>query len=415
MSVYVIDEMMGRGKTTAAIRHVNESPDGKRFLFVVPYLTEVERILEQCTERRFYAPLKDGGKLNNIKPLLKEGRDVVSTHALFQMLDAEALEYIRDNQYTLIMDEVADVASQINITDKDAELILGRYAHVGDDKRLCWDDPSYEGKLSLYKDMMDAGNAYIYSENYWVSFTPIELFLAFEDIYIMTYMFTHQMHRCYFDLFDIRYQYKYVAGDSPETYCLTDTVPSSAPLDLCNLIRIEDNYRLNEIGDGYHNLSKTWYRRNLYKPAMNRLGNNVLNFFRNYARTPSRLNLWTTFGEDELTGIDYFKVLAGGGFARSGLSCNAKGTNDYRDRTSLAYLINRFPHTSLYNFLHAKGIELNRDAFALSEMVQWIWRSAVRDGQEVYLYMPSRRMRGLLTDWMDRLAAGEPAFPAEIQ
>ena len=33
-------------------------------------------------------------------------------------------------------------------------------------------------------------------------------------------------------------------------------------------------------------------------------------------------------------------------------------------------------------------------------MIQWIWRSAIRDGKEVWVYVPSRRMRDLLRQWL---------------
>jgi hypothetical protein len=36
-------------------------------------------------------------------------------------------------------------------------------------------------------------------------------------------------------------------------------------------------------------------------------------------------------------------------------------------------------------------------------MLQWIFRSAVRDEKEIWLYIPSKRMRDLLVEWMDDL------------
>jgi len=38
--------------------------------------------------------------------------------------------------------------------------------------------------------------------------------------------------------------------------------------------------------------------------------------------------------------------------------------------------------------------------FATSELLQWIRRSAIRNGQIVNLYIPSSRMRKLLTAWL---------------
>ena len=49
---------------------------------------------------------------------------------------------------------------------------------------------------------------------------------------------------------------------------------------------------------------------------------------------------------------------------------------------------------------------MDEDAYALSVMVQWIWRSAIRDGDEIYLYIPSSRMRTLLLDWIEKTSKG---------
>lgn len=46
------------------------------------------------------------------------------------------------------------------------------------------------------------------------------------------------------------------------------------------------------------------------------------------------------------------------------------------------------------------GVELNQDLYAISELLQWIWRSAIRDGECIDLYLPSVRMRELLGMWV---------------
>ena len=57
-------------------------------------------------------------------------------------------------------------------------------------------------------------------------------------------------------------------------------------------------------------------------------------------------------------------------------------------------------------FYNLHGIEVDEDMYALSIMVQWIWRSAIREGGEVNLYIPSRRMRELLVGWIDSFGKG---------
>ena len=50
---------------------------------------------------------------------------------------------------------------------------------------------------------------------------------------------------------------------------------------------------------------------------------------------------------------------------------------------------------------------MDLDAYALSEMIQFICRSRVRRGEPIYCYIPSKRMRELLIDWLNcRIQSG---------
>lgn len=79
---------------------------------------------------------------------------------------------------------------------------------------------------------------------------------------------------------------------------------------------------------------------------------------------------------------------------------NARATNDYSNRTTLMYMFNSYLPSSLYNYFHAQGYKLDQDKIALSNFIQWIWRSAIRNGQPINLFVPSSRMRRLLCDWL---------------
>ena len=57
------------------------------------------------------------------------------------------------------------------------------------------------------------------------------------------------------------------------------------------------------------------------------------------------------------------------------------------------------------NWLTAKGAQVKEDEWAVSIMVQWIWRSAIRDGEEIWIYIPSKRMRTLLENWIDEVSS----------
>ena len=47
-----------------------------------------------------------------------------------------------------------------------------------------------------------------------------------------------------------------------------------------------------------------------------------------------------------------------------------------------------------------KKLSTNDDSFALSEMIQWVWRTRIRNDEEVDLYLPSKRMRDIIDQWI---------------
>ena len=47
------------------------------------------------------------------------------------------------------------------------------------------------------------------------------------------------------------------------------------------------------------------------------------------------------------------------------------------------------------------GYPIDDDRFALAEMLQWIWRSRIRKGEEIKLAIISKRMRELFLKWLN--------------
>lgn len=121
--ITVVDAIMGSGKTSAAINYMEEHCDEMRFLFITPYLEEVERIKESCKKCRFKDPKSIGTKLSNLKILLKHGENVVTTHALFHKVDIEIMELFSEQNYVLIMDEVVEVLLPLGVTRNDVKML----------------------------------------------------------------------------------------------------------------------------------------------------------------------------------------------------------------------------------------------------------------------------------------------------
>lgn len=85
--------------------------------------------------------------------------------------------------------------------------------------------------------------------------------------------------------------------------------------------------------------------------------------------------------------------------------------NVYSDRHYLAYCVNNFLRPWESRYYKERGVEVDNDSYGLSFLIQWVFRSAIRNGEEIWVYIPSARMRSLFTQWLDNLADGNDLNP----
>lgn len=421
MAVKIIDAPMGFGKTSAMINYMNDAPS-KHYVFVTPYLDEGKRVQDACQELSFKIPeseeIGDTGfytsKMIDFKQFLRQRENIVTTHALFERFDLETLQLILDGKYTLIMDEVADVANKYDISPYDTQNITTQHTDVDDNGQLIWKESGreYYGRYLDYKQMCDNGCLWYYHNTSLIDMIPVRIFDAFEDIFIMTYMFDAQLHRCYFDMFGIQYEMMYVYGESLDTYHISDEPRSYAMPWLKDKIHVYDG-KLNVVGYDWYSLSSGWYEEANRNASLKAIKNSTTNYFRHISSAGNAAALWTCFKvkqkpweKDKKDPPPYFTPKS---YASSFLSCNARATNAYRHKSVLAYPINRFMNPEVKNFFLKRDIEVDESKWALSEMIQWIWRSAIRDGKEIWIYVPSRRMRNLLEQWIAEVSMLQPA------
>ena len=391
---------MGSGKTCSAINYINASK-GQRFIIITPYKTEVARYLRECKSKKFVEPYrKKGRKLNGIKELIRQGRNIVSTHALFQKFDQEVVELCSVLNYTLIMDEVAEVVRDMKYSEDDINNLLNTYCDYNEDTGLLtWrkEHKNYNGKFNDAKNMCNLGGLALARGRMLMWLFPIEVFNAFQNVYILTYMFNAQIQRYYYDYYGIEYSFIHVAGNSIENYHFTIEPTPDFYYDYKNLVHILENPRMNKIGKDEFTLSSSWYDRNSRSAVMKQLKDNIYNFFNNIRKCGTNDTLWTCYKE-------YESQLKGKGYTKSHLVLNARAVNEYRDRHSVAYPVNIYLNPMVKGFFQDHGVEVDEDGYALSEMLQFIWRSAIRDGGEIWVYIPSERMRSLLYGWIDSVS-----------
>ena len=409
VKINVVDSIMGSGKTQAAINYIN-STDTK-IMYVTPYLTEVERIIKACPDKHFKQPINYNGsvsKMVNLKHLLDRGENIVTTHALFHNFDDETIELCYIQEYVLIMDEVTDVIDVYPMGKEDTRIMLDNFVEVQENGILKWTETNYnDPKFMTEKHLCEMECLAMYGKELMMWLFPVKIFQAFHESYILTYMFSGQMQKYYYDFNGLDYQYLYVQGDAMDNYhFVTEPVTAAVRYNYKDLIYIMDDYKMNLIGKNSNSLSKAWYERNVDTGLIKKLKNNTANFFNNkkiawkdgqLVSSWSKNNIWTTFKE-------YKHLLAGKGYTKGFLPLNIRASNDYQDCNAVAYLINKYFNPYIRQFFTMHNVEVDEDAYAVSEMLQFIWRSAIRQGKPISVYIPSSRMRTLLEQWIESVS-----------
>jgi len=401
--IKVVDDIMGKGKTEFAIQEMQKDNDYNYF-YITPYLDEIKRVKSKCENRKFYEPgiedferveTKDN-KLKDLHYLLGNNKDIISTHALFKKSNEITKELIKAGNYILILDEVMDVVRQMNLGKHDlANMLELKLIEVKDNGLIVWNKEweDYDGKFNEVKAMSKNKSLFVIDNTTILMWTfPIEIFKCFQEVYILTYLFDGQVQKYYYDLYNIEYEYYHVEKNN-DKYEIVLGKSNDDKINLIDKIHILDNKKLNNIGDENYSLSATWYDKNKdNKELLNKIKNNLNNYFRKIMKAPASTVLWTTFK-------DYKNI--GKRYAKSFVSINIRATNNFRDRIYLAYLINRYLNPFTKRFFQQNNVSVDEEMYALSEMLQWIWRSAIREGNEIWIYVPSRRMRKLLQNWLE--------------
>lgn len=419
MKVTVIDSIMGSGKTTSLINMMNENTEEK-FIYITPYRDEIDRVIDNCPNRYFETPknfdkinLKTCTKYDDLIKIIEQDINVVSTHALFQTFDENIIKVLKEHRYTLILDEVAQVVEEINISSDDIRMLINDgVITVNENKRIIWLNDNYDGEFIKYKESFKNGEVYLYGDSVIIWCFPCEIFNCFDKVIISTYLFRGQLQCYYFQVNNIEFEYKSAVksiNDKGEyEFNIVDYMEEYDYKSLSKLINIYEG-KLNAVGedkDGRKKpLSSTWYKE-ANSEKLKLVQNNTYNYFRHVCNKKSNEVLWTVFkfrAETPETKNNRMTKIKPNGYNKSFESCNCRATNNYRDRDTVAYLINRYNSPVIINFFKDRGAEIDEDAFALSEMLQFIWRTAIRDGKPINVYIPSKRMRTLLKDWLKQI------------
>ena len=430
--ITVIDSVMGSGKTSYAIQDMNANPH-KKYLYITPLVDETERIVKSYPKLKFKTPEVRPNKTLDFINLLSKNENIACTHKLFEGMNSMLLEKLILKDYELIIDESLSVlhsyeyrntrssGTEEKDSDKkknspkdthireDVETLLGaKILSVNSDLQVEW----VGGMLSKYirmKDLAARGVLYYINNSALMWRFPPEVFdkKVFKKVTIMSYQFSYQLMSKYFDYFKIDYDTFYVRKNASGLYELHPYgVGAKHDLEFREFIKpkvhIIQDPKLNEVGDPLGkrvtSFSSSWYKSDT-KDKMVVMNRNLESFFRSKTDTSADKRAIAVFKNQRR----YLGMLRSNRNVSQAYAVplNARATNEFRERNTIAYCVNRYVHPNTLSFFRNKGLDLNQEEFALSEMLQFIFRFAIRDDKDIYLYIPSYRMRTLLEMYLD--------------
>lgn len=430
--------MMGSGKTQAMYQMIRSNPD-KSYMIVTPYLKTIQDAKDAGLAIR-EPEYKGGTKLDSLKYLLSHGYNIGCTHSLFLNVDDEVWDLICDSGYTLFIDEALDVVKPINDLIDDvgykvkpgtaAFLLRQGVISVDEFCRVSWngqDMDSIDYEYRYLEPYIKSGNVLCVNGQLFLWIFPPKIFEAFSDIYILSYLFKGTVFDAYLTINNFKYELGGVVGHfgTKEGFRFTEYHDDKeSRIALKDIINIYDGMA-NGIGLKRYNLSDKWYKTASSSDL--KAVRTSFNTFLKKVNTSEKRVMWTVYKQAQehvcIDGVKYVRRLSASenkamkddldckdaalNKLRCFVSCNAKATNDYDDRNVLAYLINWFYNPLIKSMFRDKyGVRLNEERYALSAMIQWIWRSRIRksalplEERVIDVYIPSARMRNLLEKWL---------------
>lgn len=265
--------MMGSGKTQAMYQMIRSNPD-KSYMVVTPYLKTIQDAKDAGLAIR-EPEYKGGTKLDSLKYLLSHGYNIGCTHSLFLNVDDEVWDLICDSGYTLFIDEALDVVKPINDLIDDvgykvkpgtaAFLLRQGVISVDEFCRVSWhgqDMDSIDYEYRYLEPYIKSGNVLCVNGQLFLWIFPPKIFEAFNDIYILSYLFKGTVFDAYLTINNFKYELGGVTGyfGSKEGLHFTEYHDDKeSRIALKDIINIYDGMA-NGIGLKRYNLSDKWYK-----------------------------------------------------------------------------------------------------------------------------------------------------------
>jgi len=413
--IKIEDYPCGSGKTTKMIEGFR--PENK-YLVILPLLTEVERVIKASKDIEFVQPHANdndqGTKTGSLEAQLLLGNNIATTHSMYERLVPLMRDGLLDD-YDIIIDEVPEVVKMV--TSKSKRSIKEFYVDAGYmdvepttglvRPTMKWWHNRDEVSDTLSPKILnfaETGCLYLQDGKMFIWALPQSILTAGRSVTVMTYKSEGSMLLAYLSKLGLPYE---VSNDNE----LEEDFRAKA----AELITIEDIPALSKTNFSYtgqaKGMSSPSYATKVAQSLKNLKERKLVGVETNNILLTSLKDAWTKAANDNKRDArdedDATKKNSKPGVFAKGsrmkdvnwIANTTRGTNDYMHCSHLIYLYDQNINFIVARWLGDSSKAFN-DAYALTELIQWVWRSRVRKGEPITLYLPSPRMRRLFEEWL---------------
>lgn len=419
--VEILDSIMGSNKTNRVLCWIDSNPN-ERYLYISPLLSEVDNTSRLATNLKhvsFEFPSTDeyDTKTDDLLSKLEVGANISCTHSLYLSMTEKHLDLIEKFEYIVIIDEEVGVIDAFKkySTDDLAYLNSNGDIEISDeDGMISWVGAEL-GKKAKYKQFYNLCKAKaVYatkrSDTMLVTQMPVELFTRAKRVIIMTYMFNGNVLDNFLKLKKV--------GVVPFTEVQPTQIDKQEIRELIDLKPLDRKLlKLSMSVYGYDKMDKKGFDliSNYIRSTGLSVGAKAIDTMYTLPKAVSPVEVksgkrvaprgYLTY-KTEVLDEDGVVVLDGKGKPKTEdnycwLHSGCRATNKYAYKWYLVHCYDRHPNLSVETYLKEYGCPVDKNVFALSEMLQWIWRSRIRKGEDIVLAIPNTRMHNLFLDWLN--------------
>lgn len=414
--VEVCSFLMGSNKTNNIVKWMQENSK-ERYIYVIPNLSELQDSEEhksRILSIGFETPEINGvykTKRDDFYAKISDGKSVACTHALYRMLERKHLDKIKEMGFCVVIDEevnliesydsasTADLVSLLNDNKVEISEDDGLVVWIANEKTT---EPYLDKAHKHHKFYRHIINEYIYTSRctkkdgryvnvFMTSQLTKDLISCAKRIIIITYLFNGSILDSFLRLKGFKVKRFEDIGIVEQD--LSDVVKRIKLLPYDNKMK-------------QYKLTSSWWNDAKQEDVQA-----VSNFIRRTATKSglsSDLVMWTCASK-RVKGVARKPVkhyVSPSGYTKDSsgntlwIPCSLRATNKYQHKKLAIHCYDRYPHVSVMTYLQDYGVKVDKELFAVAEILQWLFRSNVRVvNGEVTLAIASKRMYDLYVKW----------------